>query len=482
MIEMQQILTTASVRVRSETAIGEPTIELSKWSGFFDELGSESDNEIAWTYLEEAYLLNCLHYEKSPDLTCEQEERIVELVAWAAVTLANWNEEADPKGQHLRVIFAIAISIKISAAQIWQLVDPPRPNPKLVAKLGQYISRVKVHVEALPGQDSAEAQFLANFTNADSQGDWTTLAQDSPQVLNFVRCPWLGAIAGFLNDVARDELLEALANVASVLKAHAILSGFKQEEAAALAAETNNHHFRFSLLLSLGKSLQKSADDIPATMQTDLAKIWQCVSEDLSTWSSWMGAFNKYPIRFPQLQSSLGLALAAIQPEPMAAYVKAVSMNSGRNCRHVMSDCFIAFRSAAACEQQLRLWKLAFDRWSSWNFGEDSDGVLLGIKTCPLDFAVIAHICEGMTSEERTAELARLANEALEIESRWHRDMSQCQMEHNRLLSRFHLFATGDCKLAGNNDLLDNKIRTPKAAHSNAFHIERVSMTDPSLV
>jgi hypothetical protein len=87
-----------------------------------------------------------------------------------------------------------------------------------------------------------------------------------------------------------------------------------------------------------------------------------------------------------------------------------------------------------------------------------------------------------MTSEERSAELARIANEALEIETQWHRDISQCRMAHNRLLSRFHFIATGDGKLAGNNDLLDNKIRTPQAVQSNAFHADRVSMTDISLV
>jgi hypothetical protein len=482
MIDVQQIITKAMDRIHSGTAICEPTVELSKWSGFFDELSSDGDNEIAWTDLEEAYLLNCLHYEHSPSLTCEHEDRIVELIAWAAITLADWNEEADPKGQHLRVIFAIAISLRISAAQIWQLADSPRSNPKLVAKLGQYISRVKVHVVALPGQNSAEVQFLANFTKADEQGDWATLAQDAPQILDLVHCPWLGNIAEFLNGVARDQLLEALANVVSVLTAHSILSGLKQEDAAALAAVTNNNYFRFSLLLSLGKGSLISSDDIPATMQTDLAKIWQSVSGDLSTWSRWLAAFNKYPIRFPLLQNSLGLALATMRPEAMAAYVNAVSMSSGLNCRNVMADCFINFRSAASSEQQRQLWKLAFDRWTSWNFGGDSDGVLLGIKMCPLDFAVIAHISEGMTSEERSAELTRLANEALEIEIQWHRDISQCRMAHNRLLSRFHFIATGDDKLTGNNDLLDNKIRTPQAVQSNAFHIERISMNDVRLV
>jgi hypothetical protein len=125
---------------------------------------------------------------------------------------------------------------------------------------------------------------------------------------------------------------------------------------------------------------------------------------------------------------------------------------------------------------------LAFDRWSSWNFGDDSDGVLLGIKTCPLDFAVIAHIREGMTSDERSAELSRLANEALEIETQWHGDISQCQMAHNRLLSRFHYIATGDSKAMDDSDLLDDKIRIPQAVQSNTFHLERISMNDIRLV
>jgi hypothetical protein len=482
MIDVQQIFAKVKTRLRSDPAIGQPTIELSKCSGLFEELGADGDNETAWDELNNAYFLNCLHYEHAPGLTCAQEERLVELIAWAAITLADWNEEADPKGQHLRVIFAIAISLRISAAQIWQLVDSPRSNPKLFAKLGQYISRVKVHVVALPGQNSAEVQFLANFTKADDQGDWATLAQDAPQILDLVHCSWLGNITEFLNGVARDELLEALANVVSVLTAHSILSGLKQENAAALAAVTNNNYFRFSLLLSLGNGSLISSDDIPVTMQTDLAKIWQSVSGDLSTWSRWLAAFNKYPIRFPLLQNSLGLALATMRPEAMAAYVNAVSMSSGLSCRNVMADCFINFRSVASIEQQRQLWKLAFDRWSSWNFGGDSDGVLLGIKTCPLDFAVIAHISEGMTSEERSAELTRLENEALEIETQWHLDISQCRMAHNRLLSRFHYIATGGCKIAGSNDLLDNIIRTPQAAQSNTFHSDRVSMTDLSLV
>jgi hypothetical protein len=179
-----------------------------------------------------------------------------------------------------------------------------------------------------------------------------------------VHCPWLGNLAEFLNGVARDELLEALANIDSVLTAHAILSGLKQEEAAELAADSNKNYLRFSLLLSLGKGYRKSFDDIPATMQTELAKIWQSVSGDLPTWPSWIGAFNKYPIRFPLLQNSLGLALATRRPEAMATYVNAVSMSSGLNCRNVMADCFFNFRSAASSEQQRQLWKLAFDSWS----------------------------------------------------------------------------------------------------------------------
>lgn len=482
MSDVQQILTKAMDRINSGTVICEPTVEWSKWSGFFNALSSDGDNEIAWTDLEKTYLLNCLHYEHSPILTCEHEDLIVELVAWAAITLSNWNEEVDPKGQRLRVVFAIAMSLRISATQIWQLANSPRSNPKLVAKLVQYISRAKVHIVALPSQNSAEAQFLANFTKADDQRDWATLAQDAPQIVDLVHCPWLANIAEFLNGVARDELLKALANVASVLTAHSILSGLKQEDAAALVAATNNNYFRFSLLLSLGKGSALSSDDIPATMQTNLVKIWRSVSGDLSIWSSWLSAFNKYPIRFPLLQNSLGLALATMRSEAMAAYVNSVSMSSGLDCRKVMANCFINFRSVASSMQQRELWKLAFNSWSSWNFGDDNDGVLLGIKTCPLDFAVIAHISEGMTSEERSAELTRLANEALEIETQWHRDISQFRMAYNRLLSRFHFIATGDVKLAGNNDLLDDKIWAPQAVQSNAFHIERISMNDVRLV
>jgi hypothetical protein len=481
-IDMQMLFDKVTTRLKNGQAIAAPKIEMSNWPSLFEKSVSESDVEAPWAELDDTYFLNRLHHEQAPSLTAEQEGMLIELIAWAAETLANWNAQDDSTSQKLRIIFAIAISLKISAGRFFQLSNSGSSNSDLRNKLSQYLFDLSLVVTAFPTSRPEESDFVTKVQEADRLGDWAALERDAGQILDHINAPWVTAIAQFLADIAPDELLKVLQGATSIFKSYALLSQLPMASAIELTSISTNNHTRFALLCSLGKGLAKFDVSLSDSDQRALACIWAALAKDELAWPQWMAAFNTYPVRFPRLQKSLGQAMASMSQSAMYTYINAVSLSSGSHCRSVMAEGFESFRSLASVGQRLQLWQLAFDRWSSWNFGEGDEGALLGIRTSALDFAVIAYVIEGMTEEQCLAELSSLAAQALEIENEWHRDQSHLRIAHNRLISRFHYVATGNCKRDVDGDWLDNTMRIPEAARSSRFHAERVGMDEIRLV
>jgi hypothetical protein len=481
-IDVQMLFDKVAARLKNGRGIAVPQIQMSNWPGLFDKSASESDVEVAWTELDNACLLNCLHHQHGPSLTAEQEGMVIELIAWASDTLANWHSQNDPTGQKLRIIFAVAMSLRISAGKFLQLSNARSSNSDLRNKLSQYLLDSSLVVTAFPTSRPEETGFITKVQEADRLGDWAALERDAGQILDHINAAWVSAIAQFLAEIAPDELLKALLSARSIFKSYALLSQLPMAKAIGLTSISASNHTRFALLYSLSKGIARIDTNLSDSDQSGLACIWVAMAEDVTEWPKWMAAFNTYPVRFPLLQKSLGRALATMSHSAMSAYIDAVSLGSGLSCRSVMAECFRSFRSIAPVEQRLQLWQLAFDRWSNWNFGEDDEGASLGIRTSALDFAVIAHVVEGMTDEQCLAELSSLAAQAIEIETEWHRDRSHLRTAHNRLISRLYFIETGNCKPNVDDDWLDNKMRIPEAARSSRFHNTRVGMDEIRLI
>lgn len=482
MTDLQSILVKVGHRLGSGSPIRPPEIEFDAWAGLFEQQLSESDEEACLTLLDEAYGINLLNLTHTSAVHIQQEARIVELIAWSAQMLANWTAAADPNGRQLKAALATAILLRIPVSQLLSPSGRVIPSGQLLEVLFEWLSTVKIDFVTSGVRRLDEAEFVERFQRADAEGDWSQLAGDAPQVLDWVNSPWIGAVGRLLADFAPDRLVKATRQINLVLTAHAILQDLSDEQALDLGFESESDHIRFALLLSRAGKTRSFVMPLLKSDDAHLAKIWLRQASDLTTWPKWMSAFNTYPVRFPSLQKSIGLALVDMSHEAMEVYVQSVSLDSGPEGRKVMAECLTAFRATAPLERRKALWALAFARWTDWNFGDEMSGVLLGIKTSALDYAVIGHVNEGMTAEECANELGLLATQAYKIEQVWHRDVSQCKIALNRLLSRFHFIATGDSLRGTEQEWLGNKILLPKTLVDDKFFAARHFSDDWRLV
>jgi hypothetical protein len=443
MTELHELFVKAGNLVDGKGSAWKPSIDIEAWIGLFGPASVRFCNEDAWQKLETQYLLR--HVRCGAKLKPHKSTEIVRLIGWAASVLVDWSLETDPAGKKLAIVLAIAMTLDVPLRAFWGLASSVK-KIELFCSLGSYLATTEVGIEAPLSFRASDKAFLAVFKRAVAQGDWIEIAQNASHVFDNVCDLQLSFIAEFLSDVASNELLAICRNVKSCLTAYVVLDRLSLADGVRLTLNAGNDHVRFALLYSLGRGSRHSAATFTDEIQAELALVWAALARDLQSWAQWMEVFNTFPVRFVLLQKSLGLALAQTTVGAQKMYVDAISLSAGLDSRLIVADCLEAFEAAAKPTKQLTLWALAFARWKEWNFQIDKSGPLLGIRSSPLDFAVIRHIAKGMAKQQRENKLFELEAAMRKIETVWHSNFSQCRIAYNTLLSEYHFVKLGSAE------------------------------------
>ena len=155
-----------------------------------------------------------------------------------------------------------------------------------------------------------------------------------------------------------------------------------------------------------------------------------------------MEVFNRYPVRYPKLQAPLGTFLATASQECLHTYIYSINLTileaKPDQNRTTIAICFEQFWRVADKEQRTILWRLAFQRWTEWDFDQNDDNTqLVWICWSPLDYAIVAYAREVLDETERQALLLRWTNELSMLDTRWFASHTDMISSWNRLLSCF---------------------------------------------
>jgi hypothetical protein len=186
------------------------------------------------------------------------------------------------------------------------------------------------------------------------------------------------------------------------------------------------------------------------------------IAQDREIWMKAMVVFNKYPMRYPSLQASLGKALAKVSLSALDNYVNAIQLDSNASGREEIAVCLHSFRYSATQEQRRELFMRCYQRWQTFmEVKPNRDRPYFTIFVTALDYGVIAYLSECAENEKMKVIIDSIYNQINDIGSYWHQNKMECITTFNMLLSRLqpYYMALETCNIIKN--LSKKKVRIP---------------------
>jgi len=328
-------------------------------------------------------------------------------------------------------------------------------NVELIKRLCHILKNCRIEIHGEPGICRSESSdVISKLVKADSDEDWVAISGYWQQIV-----PWLpggGLLRLALPCLARfdmDSLAAVMDEISNIQMAYFVARSLSEVNRLQLARATTSDRYRFAAALSIAWGDQVFTG-IGDEAETELAALLQEVSQNEDQWIKWMQAFNKHPMRFPALQRPLGRALALAPEHALAIYVDSISLytwpfndshssNPSRpDGRQSVALCLGVFREVATSEQRLKLWQLAYTRWTQWAFARDSPSArhLTSIVGSELDYAITAYAADSLPPEVLKTQLASLVKEVHDIEMNWYSSFSELLSHRYALLSMLQPF------------------------------------------
>lgn len=384
----------------------------------------------------------------APDqLTAENRERWVALLRWLWQGLAAWRASDDPKCRELAALLAVAEYCNFREDEWTAMPESVGENGELMDRLVALHGRFSSSFAAPAGMREPlwEREVVDRFVRADQENDWPTIAElwrvfAHTMYVNSFQSQLIKCLRRF--DFQR--LLAAFASVDSFVTAFLSTSALTRRDRLGLSAKTSNAKARFAAVFSVLHSRSR-AETLDEVEQSLLADTFSVVAADEREWEKWMAALNRFPVRYPSMQGALGKALASCPDGRLRAYVDSVHLFPNvAGGREPIGACLHAFAVLASPERRRLMWTLAFERWSSWNFGMAEGQHMFQIAWSDFDYAIVAYCLECLDEEARRKQQQALFLDICGAENRWHRSLSDYLTERNRLLSLMQPYAHAD--------------------------------------
>ncbi len=169
-------------------------------------------------------------------------------------------------------------------------------------------------------------------------------------------------------------------------------------------------------------------------------------------WASWLHAFFKYPGRNWVSEQALPDALAQLDAKHWSEFVNAVELWTHLPTVAPVTNLLVRFYKAVGASAASEMWRLAYRRWDSWDYGRGQDQHMSAPAACSFDFPVAMHYA--IAPDEAMAEKERLIDAIAFIDQTWFSSQSDLITQRNRLLSRLRLVCHGQALASGVSDPL----------------------------
>ncbi|KAA0070457.1 hypothetical protein CIW50_26775 [Tardiphaga sp. P9-11] len=382
-------------------------------------------------------------------------ERWSALFRWMVEQLTGWNPVNDPQQRTLAAVF-VAGTMSDIGHELWGLLSNPfAANQQLVAILQAMLRACRVTIDAPLRTQSPISTKAAveRFAAANTSKDWKEINECLDRSGDFVSASLLQAQATrILSRCGPNELLVVLSGIDEALLAVSFVGAVGDEEAClALAVACSSPYFEFAALRS---AVYGRGHPTPSVLGLDV--LITKMSADPDRWRTLMDIFNRYPVRYPRLQEALGTALAGVPLPAIEAYIAAVQLHDvalDDTGRENVATCLRAFQACASRSQREAMWKLAYDRWFTWDFGRlDPQPHLLGIRASILDYAIVGYAIECLGPNAAMQVRIDIVSKALTLHQNWYLSSSDMVADWNRSLSWLQPFAHAEYVLANSNE------------------------------
>lgn len=380
-------------------------------------------------------------------ISAEEFDRWADLLAWIVNSLKNWSPDDPSSKSRFRALVYMTHLLDWDDAFWPELPDEIGENEALMSELAQYVRNCRIELKVSGDHmPISSGEMIDSFNRADADGDWVGL-------IDVYECSdigfsdqFLSYVVVFLNRFDLCRLVLATNEIRQSPVAATIAQALLPVDAFKLGIESSSYHLKFA---SMFQNLRRRREPLGGTARLALTELLIQVSANTEVWEAWMKVFNLYPVRFPELQSSLGAALAVCSESAIVAYISAPALNtSPHDERGLITECLLAFRQKALPEVRRALWTAAYKRWSDWNFNRSEErSYLFEISASALDFAVVGYIVEFMDESECQGEIDALCKKVSSLDRDWHASISECISAFNFYLSRLQPFAhAASCK------------------------------------
>ncbi len=368
------------------------------------------------------------------------------LLRWVLRELNEWTSASDRTQHRLTALLFCAVCCDRDNV-LWALLpNGLEKNEELLSVLGNSIATATTTFGSrFQGARKPiwEQRIIEQFVKAESEERWVTIGE----LWNYFRDAHLPnvfflAVSRFLFRFDPERLVLAMENVKQTMLAARVLDALMIEQKLAIGSASNNPHVQFAAALESFSGWHKGKR--PTTREEELIKqLLLKVSRDTSRWIQWMRVFNRYPVRYTAIQISLGRVLAESSWNAIEAYIDSIELSvSPASSRVLVAECLEEFRAVADVKRVKRAWRLAYTRWSTWQFGiSDPDRYVFEIAFSELDYAVVGYVAQCMTAEDRTAAKTEVIDGLTSILDQWHPSLVACISAWYRLLSSYQPYA-----------------------------------------
>ncbi|WEY40083.1 hypothetical protein [Paraburkholderia sp. SUR17] len=424
----------------------------------------DSANEIYGAFYEE---FDFIRAARSPQgqLAPENEVAWTGLFRWFIQALDEWRVDQDPKLEQIVALLVYAQCCGFEEQEWAELPSRIGRNAELFDALmrghGGFVAGFDLH-KAHVVRDW-ERQAVARLERAEVENEWLTVSELWGQFrhaifsnafqVQLIRC---------LCRFDFERLVAATDRIATFQVAMVAAQALPRRQRLRVGVRTNNPKAWFASVFESfnDKSRTPSLDEEETTL---LAEILGHASEDSENWKQWMLAYNRFPLRYPQMQAALGRALAHASVDAMEAYADSFHLSpGGENSRAHVAICLHEFSRLAPPDRKRHMWSCVHRRWANWNFGAHDDQNLFRIVSSDLDYAIVAYCLECLDEQERLRQEHDLLRELASVQDRWHGSITDCWSEHNRLLSRLQPYAHANAVRAEGKGYLAEKQYLPE--------------------
>jgi hypothetical protein len=388
---------------------------------------------------------------------------LVGLLGWTIDALRDWTPTTDPNGARLEGAL-VAVNYWACCGDFWTVTRHLlNRNLLLPPALELVLKHRSTQFQMSPGTPVWEREHLRALVQAEAAQDWIRLSELTAafKVRPRLDSSASQALRGLaVLDLPR--LTKVVDRATSWANASFFVNSLPLDDALRLAAVSTNNNFRFAAIEAITTSIPYfSPSSIPI-----LTRFLIALAHDRQDWPAWARVLNKYPVRHPQIQNALGRALARSPDSALRSYVEAIELTTPQaDGRAQVAECLETFRRHATAARRRILWLAAFERWDSWNFGDDDSAS--PTSNCELDYAVAGWLIEFADEQFLTSEMSSFGSRLQTLESCWHASGVKLIANYNRLLSRYRMVAFADYRRStAGNWLLGAETFLPPVAES----------------